>query len=140
MMNSMQGLLRRWLRTPELLILAFAVVIAVAASSAVGLFSDRVSRALEDQSGEAFGADASLRSRDPLPPELEQAIAGLELRRAQLVQFPSVAFVGDNSSLAAVKAVDAHYPLRGSLRTAGEPFGPERAETGGPEPGEASKA
>ena len=130
-------LIRRWLRTPELLILAAAVVIAVAASSAVGLFSDRVSRALEDQSGEAFGADAALRSRDPLPPAVEEAIGKLDLRRAHLVQFPSVAFVGDNSSLAAVKAVDAHYPLRGTLRSAGEPFGEERAETRGPAAGEA---
>lgn len=136
-MTSIQALLRRWLRTPELLILFAAVVIAVAASSAVGLFSDRVSRALDDQSGEAFGADAAIRSRDPLPAELERAIGLLELRRAHLVQFPSVAFVGDNSSLAAVKAVDPNYPLRGSLRSVGEPFGEERTEARGPGPGEA---
>ncbi|MCC2656573.1 MAG: hypothetical protein K0Q76_1681, partial [Panacagrimonas sp.] len=130
--------LRRWLRTPELLILAAAVAVAVAASSAVSLFSDRVSRALEDQSGEAFGADAALRSRVPLPAELEAALqAEGDLRRARLVQFPSVAFNGDESSLAAVKAVDAHYPLRGELRSTGEPFGAERAETRGPGPGEA---
>ena len=49
------GAVRRLLRTPELVILAFAVAIAVAASSAVGLFGDRVARALDDQSGEAFG-------------------------------------------------------------------------------------
>ena len=134
----MTSWLRRWLRTPELLILAAAVAVAVAASSAVSLFSDRVSRALEDQSGEAFGADAALQSRDPLPAELEAALqAEGDLRRARLVQFPSVAFNGDESSLAAVKAVDAHYPLRGELRSAGEPFGAERAETRGPAPGEA---
>ncbi len=129
-------LAQRWLRTPELLILAAAVAIAVAASSAVGLFSDRVSRALEDQSGEAFGADVALRSRDPLPVAFEQSLQKLELRRAHLVQFPSVAFVGDASSLAAVKAVDGNYPLRGTLRSAGEPFGDERAEPRGPGPGE----
>jgi putative ABC transport system permease protein len=134
----MMSWLRRWLRTPELLILAAAVAVAVAASSAVSLFSDRVSRALEDQSGEAFGADAALRSRVPLPAELEAALqAEGDLRRARLVQFPSVAFNGDESSLAAVKAVDAHYPLRGELRSTGEPFGAERAETRGPGPGEA---
>ena len=133
----MTSWLRRWLRTPELLILAAAVAVAVAASSAVTLFSDRVSRALEDQSGEAFGADAALRSRDPLPPELERSLAALgELRRARLVQFPSVAFKGDDSSLAAIKAVDAQYPLRGELRSAGEPFGTERVDKRGPAPGE----
>lgn len=136
-MTSIAMLLQRWMRTPELVILAAAVAIAVAASSAVGLFSDRVSRALEDQSGEAFGADVALRSRDPLPTTLEQALRKLDLRRAHLVQFPSVAFVGENSSLAAVKAVDGNYPLRGTLRSAGEPFGDERAEARGPGPGEA---
>ncbi|MGQ0529034.1 MAG: ABC transporter permease [Panacagrimonas sp.] len=129
--------LRRWLRTPELLILALAVAIAVAASSAVSLFSDRVARALNDQSGEAFGADAAIRSRDPLPPELAQAIQGLPLEQAQLVQFPSVAFFGERSSLASIKAVDPNYPLRGALRTVMQPFGEERTETGGPAPGEA---
>jgi putative ABC transport system permease protein len=134
----MTSWLRRWLRTPELLILAAAVAVAVAASSAVTLFSDRVSRALEDQSGEAFGADAAFRSRDPLPAEIERVLAADSgLRRAQLVQFPSVAFKGDDSSLAAVKAVDAHYPLRGELRSAGEPFGTERADARGPASGEA---
>lgn len=134
----MTSWLRRWLRTPELLILAAAVVVAVAASSAVTLFSDRISRALEDQSGEAFGADAALRSREPLPAELDARLAGdLALRRARLVQFPSVAFKGDESSLAAVKAVDGNYPLRGELRSAGEPFGTERVDARGPAPGEA---
>lgn len=130
--------LRRWLRTPELLILAAAVVVAVAASSAVTLFSDRVARALEDQSGEAFGADAALRSRDPLPADVEARIAAdPDLRPARLVQFPSVAFKGEDSSLAAVKAVDARYPLRGALRSAGEPFGAERTDAHGPARGEA---
>lgn len=125
-----------WLRTPELLILALAVSIAVAASSAVALFSDRMSRALEDQSGEAFGADAALRSRDPLPPALHEQLAALPVRQAQLVQFPSVALAGENTALVSVKAVDDGYPLRGQLRSAGEPFGPERAEQQGPYAGE----
>lgn len=128
---------RRWLRTPELLILALAVMVAVAASSAVSLFSDRVARAMEDQSGEAFGADAAIRSRDPLGSEVLERLAPLELRRAQLLQFPSVAFKGENSSLASVKATDAAYPLRGQLRTAAEPFGEERVEANGPPSGEA---
>ncbi len=129
--------MRRWSKNPELLILVLAVVIAVAASSAVSLFSDRVGRALDDQSGEAFGADAAISSRDPLSDELMQKIAELELSTAKLVQFPSVAFRGEQSSLAAVKAVDATYPLRGKLRTTLEPFGVEQIESRGPVSGEA---
>lgn len=136
-MHAIRPLLRRWLRTPELLILALAVVVAVAASSAVGLFSDRVARAMEDQSGEAFGADAAIRSREPLSSAVLEQLAPLSLRRAELIQFPSVAFKGEQSSLASVKATDAAYPLRGQLRTAPEPFGPERVEANGPPSGEA---
>ncbi|MGQ0620333.1 MAG: ABC transporter permease [Panacagrimonas sp.] len=125
------------LRTPELLILALAVVIAVAASSAVSLFSDRVARAIGEQSGEAFGADAALSSRDPLPQALVAELNARGIGQAQLVSFPSAALAGENTALAAVKAVDAGYPLRGSLRTAGEPFGPEKVESSGPKRGEA---
>lgn len=123
----------QWRRHPELLILALAVAVAVAASSAVSLFSDRVARALANQSGEAFGADAAITSREPLPASLLAKIAPLGLSSARLVQFPSVAFHGEQSSLAAIKAVDANYPLRGSLRTAAEPFGAERSEPRGPQ-------
>lgn len=130
-------MLKRARRTPELLILALAVAIAVAASSAVGLFSDRVSRALQDQSGEAFGADAALRSREALPASLLAQLEPLQLRAANVVQFPSVAFHGENSSLAAVKAVEPGYPLRGALRSTDEPFGTERSESRGPARGEA---
>ncbi|WP_420467022.1 ABC transporter permease [Panacagrimonas sp.] len=136
-MPPFRSLFRRALRSTEILILAAAVAIAVAASSAVGLFSDRVSRALEAQSGDAFGADAAVRSRDPLPEELAARIGQLELRSARLVQFPSVAFKGEVSSLASVKATDAAYPLRGKLRTTHEPFGDERTESNGPPSGEA---
>lgn len=128
---------RRLLRTPELLILVLAVAIAVAASSAVTLFSDRMSRALNDQSAEAFGADAALRSREPLPQALRARIDALALTGAELVQFPSVAFHGEASSLASVKAVSARYPLRGNLRSSAEPFAPERSEAAGPPRGEA---
>ena len=130
------SLTRRWLRTPELLILALAVVIAVAASSAVSLFSDRVARAISEQSGDAFGADAAISSRDALPDALVADLDARGIRQARLVSFPSAALAGENTALVSVKAVDKNYPLRGSLRTATEPFGPETVERGGPASGE----
>lgn len=128
--------LRRAWSSGELRILALAIVIAVAASSAVGLFSGRVRAALEDQTGEAFGADAAIRSRDPLPAALMDRVATLELRTAEVVQFPSVALAGDSTALAGIKAVDQHYPLRGALRTSTEPFAPEQTGPTGPARGE----
>lgn len=124
-------------RNPELLILALAAAIAVAASTAVSLFSDRVAGALERQSGEAFGADLALSSRKRVEDQALARVEPLGLRQSRVVEFPSVAFRGEQSVLASVKAVDSAYPLRGNLRIAPQPFAPEQEVQQGPSPGQA---
>jgi putative ABC transport system permease protein len=59
------------------------------------------------------------------------------LQTAELSNFPSVIFNGDNSALAAVRAVSEGYPLRGRVRVADEPFGPAQEVRTIPGPGEA---
>ncbi|MGB0954418.1 MAG: ABC transporter permease [Panacagrimonas sp.] len=127
---------RRALRQPpELWILAASVVIAVAASSAVSLFSDRVWQVLNDQTSQAFGADAAMRSRDPFAPELLASIDALGIEQAALIQFPTVVLHGEETALVSIKAVDAAYPLRGHLRRAAAPFGKQTQVSHGPAPG-----
>ncbi|HKY90217.1 MAG TPA: hypothetical protein VJM11_04220, partial [Nevskiaceae bacterium] len=133
---ALSGLRRGW-KSPELLILAIAIAVAVAASSAVTLFSDRVARAIANQSGETFGADASFLSRTPLSEELVGALERIGVRRTALVQFPSMASAGERTSLVSVKAAGDGYPLRGTLRSSSEPFAVEREDAAGPGAGEA---
>ncbi len=119
--------LRRGWSSGELLILALALVVSVAAASAVGLFSDRVRRAVQTQSGEAIGADALISSRDRLPAELLAQLRRDGLRSATTTELTSVVLNGDNTLLVSVKAAENGYPLRGALRIADQPYGTARS-------------
>lgn len=109
------------------LLLVAALIVAVGAAGAVGLFTERVRGALVERSGDALGADALLRSRSALPDTLVANARDLGLETARITSMPSVVFnAADASSLAAVKAVSRNYPLRSGLRIADRPFAEDR--------------
>lgn len=127
--------LREW-RSPELRVLAAALVIAVAAVAAVGFFTDRVDRGMSQQAAILLGGDLALVSDAPIPePWLDEARArGLAATRSATL--PSVLFTPDDDSLlVSVRAVDDGWPLRGALDLVAEPQPQRRTE--GPRPGEA---
>ncbi len=118
--------LRRGWRSGELFILALALAVAVAAVSAVNLFTERVRTALATQTG----ADLIYRSRKPLP---ETLIAGNSaVRSTEVVTLASVVFAGEASTLASIKAVGEGYPLRGTLTVTDAPFGDAKPASGVP--------
>ncbi len=106
---------RNW-RSGELRILALALVVAVAAVSAVGFFTDRVQSALARQSNLLLAADLALVSDHPPPQGYAQEAQRRGLVTTHTMLFPSMATHGEESHLAEIKAVDARYPLRGQLR------------------------
>ena len=113
---------KRDARAGELRLLAAALVLAVAALSAVGFFTDRVSQALAQEANRLLGADLLLRADHPWPEARANEARSLGLRVAETRVFPSMARLGEGgesrSQLAEIKAVSAGYPLRGSLRIA----------------------
>ncbi|MFT0624494.1 ABC transporter permease [Ectopseudomonas guguanensis] len=122
-------------RAGELRVLFFALLVAVAASSAIGYFSARLNDAMLLRASEFLAAD--LRLSGSTPASQEQIDAGLKLGldHAQAVEFSSVVAAQDGIQLASVKAANSLYPLRGELRSAAEPYA--REEVGpGPRPGE----
>lgn len=126
--------LRDW-RAGELRLLATALVIAVAAVTSVGFFVDRIRLGLERDARQLLGADLVISSDSPVQPPLREG-AGLQF--AETVTFPSMAISGDDpdrSTLAAVKAVSAGYPLRGTLLTREQLEGRAVPAGGIPEPG-----
>ncbi|MDX1497951.1 MAG: hypothetical protein R3352_10375, partial [Salinisphaeraceae bacterium] len=129
--------LRRIGEFGELRVLALAVIVAVAAASAVGLFSDRMRSALEAQSAEALGADLLVTGREPLPPSLAEIANELGLRTLTHLNFPSLVLTGEQSTLAAIKAVREGYPLAGELRIANAAYEQASVTTAIPQPGEA---
>jgi putative ABC transport system permease protein len=124
-------------KSGELRVLMFALLVAVAALTAVGFFTSRVSLAVDQQAGEVLAADLRLQSRQPIEREYFDLAENAGLTTAQVSTFPSVVFKGDDSALSAIRAVSNRYPLRGRLRVADVPFGPAREVTTLPGPGEA---
>ena len=115
-------MLRRDGRGGELRLLAAALVIAVAALTAVGFFTDRVRQALERQSHQLLGADLLLVADHPWPAAFADEVRARGLQVVETQTFPSMVSRGRGadmrSQLAEVKAVGTGYPLRGSLRVA----------------------
>ncbi|GAB6043511.1 ABC transporter permease [Endothiovibrio diazotrophicus] len=130
---GLHSLRREW-RAGELRVLALALVVAVAAITSVGFFTDRVRVGLERQAGELLAAD--LRVVGSAPPPEAWAAEGRRrgLAASSYVRFPSVVLAGERAQLVSAKAVAAGYPLRGELRSAATPFAAEEGG-GAPAPG-----
>lgn len=133
---ALRLLWRDW-RAGEVNLLAAAIVIAVASLTTVGFFTDRVQRALTQQSNQLLGADLSIVSDRPFTGEFgaEAQRRGLAVTRA--TRFPSMASAGGESLLSDIKVVTSGYPLRGEVRLADRLFGPERVAREIPAPGTA---
>lgn len=123
-------------RAGELRVLFFALLVAVAASTAIGYFGARLNGAMLLRATEFLGADMLLEGSSPARPEQIQSGKELGLQHAQVVEFSSVIATDKGIQLSGIKAVDGVYPLRGQLKSAPAPFAPEEAG-GSPKPGEA---
>ncbi len=140
---SMFALARRQLwrdaAAGELRLLVVAVMLAVAALSAVGFFADRLNAALARDARQLLGGDAVVASDQPLPPAFLDKAKGLALQPSSSIGFPSMARASDDQGgavrLAAVKAVGEGYPLRGRMRVRSTSDGPEQVLAHGPRPG-----
>ena len=131
---SWRMLWRDW-RGGELTILAAGLVIAVTSITAVGFFTDRIERGLQQQSAELIGADLVISSgRANVTDHIKDAKAQ-QLQVATTDQFRSVVLAKDRPQLVEVKAVTSGYPLRGTLRISDTPFGQDEATTAIPAKG-----
>ncbi len=132
---------RRDLRASSMRFLLLAVVLAVAALTAVAFFADRIERGLSRDAAQLLGADAVAVADQAVPAPLALAAQELGLRTARTAVFQSMARapdeVGGEAKLATLKAVSDAYPLRGRLTLRdGDVGSPTRpAPVGGPPAG-----
>lgn len=126
---------RRGWKSGDLTIMAISLALALAAVSAVGFFTARVQTAVLEQAGESLAADLVLDSGEPVPASYRKTAIEAGARTADVMDFPTVVFRGDNSLLVEVHAVSDGYPLRGQARISQQPFGPPLSATGIPAPG-----
>lgn len=116
-------MLRRDFYAGELRLLVAALIVSVAAMTAVGFFTDRVRQALAREANQLLGADLLLISDHPWSDATRATIASSGLQTAETQTFPSMVMAGRQeggmrTQLAEVKAVSSAYPLRGRLRIA----------------------
>jgi len=126
-------------RAGELRLVLVAVLLAVAALTAVGFFADRLQSGLTRDAAQLLGGDTVISSDHVVPPAFEAEARARGLAVARTAAFPSMARAPDDrggaSRLVAVKAVSTGYPLRGTLTVdAGQG---EQAVKERPAPGEA---
>jgi putative ABC transport system permease protein len=133
---ALRNLLRDF-KSGEIAVLLIALSVAVASLTAVGFFTSRVARAVNQQAGEVLAADLRLESARPIDESYDREAARRGLAVARILSMPSVVFNGDDSSLVTLRAAGEGYPLRGRLKVADRPFGPSRVTDGIPAPGEA---
>ncbi|MBT2326803.1 FtsX-like permease family protein [Variovorax paradoxus] len=131
----------RDLRAGELRLLIVAVLLAVAALTAVGFFADRLKGGLQRDARQLIGGDAVLASDNPTPAVFVERARALGLQTAGTYGFPTMARAseeqGGASKLVALKAVQDGYPLRGSLLVSADAGAPGEPTRDVPAPGEA---
>lgn len=127
--------LRQLRRSGEARVLFVAVLIAVAALSSVAFFVDRVERALGREAAQWLAADLVLSAPEPLAADWRRRAAELGLRSARTLSFVSVVVADAGVQLAAIKAVEPAYPLRGRLLSRPLAGAPDDVDSGVPLPG-----
>ncbi|SHF96734.1 putative ABC transport system permease protein [Microbulbifer donghaiensis] len=135
-MLPLKLLFRDW-RGGELALIATALVLAVTCVTAIAHFTDRLSRAMEQQSLTFLAAERVLRSSQPVDDSWLEEARKRGLQQAEAVTFASMVAAGDQFQFAAVKAVSDGYPLLGTLEMRSAAGAPSRHVQQGPPPGEA---
>ena len=133
---ALRLLMRDW-RAGEQRILLAALVIAIAATTAISYFTDRLASGMLNSSAEFLGADLALVSSRRVDADWLDPARERDLGIAETLEFASVVLHGEQLQLASIKAVDASFPLRGSMRTSQAIYAGDSATAGVPQPGEA---
>lgn len=127
--------LLRETKAGEVRVLFFALLIAVAVSSAIGHFAERLQGAMQSRAGEFLAADLVLSGTVPATARQIQAGAAHQLRHASTVEFSTMLASEEALQLVSVKAASQYYPLRGELGSSTEVYGNE-VKGDAPQPGE----
>ena len=131
-----RNLLWREFRSGQLSIISLALVLAVTVTTVISLFTNRLDAGMLSKSTEILGADLRLRSSEAIEDGFYQQAHALGLRTTTTLNFPSVVVAGGTMSLAAIKAVDEGYPLKGVVLTSQDAFSQSTHMFSGPKQGE----
>lgn len=109
------------IRAGKMTVIMLALILAVSSATIISVFSQRLDSAMLNKSSELLGADLRILSREKISPDWYQQADILNLKTTTTLEFPSVVLAGEEMALAAVKAVDQGYPLKGQLASKQNP-------------------
>ncbi len=124
---------RQW-REGALKVVALALLVAVAAVTAVSAFNDRVEQALQLQAHALLGGDLVVESGAPLEDGIGEMARRLGLEAVPAVTFPTMVMGRERARLVRLMAVGEGYPPRGRL-VVGDGSDHQRPLRGAPPPG-----
>jgi putative ABC transport system permease protein len=106
----------------RLLLLTASVAVGVAALVAINSFTANLRDSVRQQAQALLGADLSLESRQPLPPNAERLIDSLVKRgadQARVTNFSAMGYVPrtEGTRLVQVAALQGGFPFYGEIRT-----------------------
>jgi len=130
-----QQLLANW-KAGDLRVLLMALVLAVAAITAVSAFSQRISSHLNSQGGMLLGGDLVVISDQAMSNQQISYAQTLGLLHTQTAEFPSMVVHGELSQLAEIKALGELFPLRGDFSVKLTEIGPAQSLSRPPAKGE----
>ena len=107
-------ILSMW-RAGALRVMVFSLILAVAAITVVGFFTQRVETALNQQGGLLLGGDIAVSSDHPIASQFIQRAEAQNIPTVKTYEFASMVVFGDANQLAEIKAVGQGFPLRGDL-------------------------
>ncbi len=122
---------RDW-RRGDLLVLLFAMTVAMASISVIYLIIDRIESATNQEVADVLGADLVISSPEKIPQEWLLKAQQQNLNQATSVEFSSVLFANEKLQLSSIKAVSKTYPLKGRVETADTPYAKNQIQTSNP--------
>ncbi|QTP60069.1 FtsX-like permease family protein [Billgrantia antri] len=111
---SARGLLRD-LRASDVRALFVSLALAVAASTMIGFFLDRLDRGLTRQAGQLLGGDLVLEQGRPFDDELRRTLEEAGMTLSDQVDMVTMVSLGDAFQPASLKVIDSIYPHYGQI-------------------------
>lgn len=124
-------------RAGALNVLVFALLLAVAAITAVSFFTQRVESALNQQGGLLLGGDLVVLADHAIPDRLIQRASSQGIPMVRTYEFASMVIRGDANQLVEIKAVEHGFPMRGDLTIGMAENEVGQSVKAAPKPGEA---
>ncbi len=122
-------------RAGALRVLVLALVLAVAAITAVSFFTQRIESALNQQGSLLLGADLVVQADHPVPDKFMKRAVTQGISAIRTYEFASMVIKGDVNQLSQIKAVERGFPLRGDLTIGSTTSEAGRTVQSSPEPG-----